>query len=139
MLRVLALLAAILASTAEVRPATPDLPFRVVVHRSSSVASLSRAELSAIFMRRASRWSPIDQPARSHVREQFSTAIHGKSVAYVIRYWQRLIFAGRAIPPAEGKNDAAVLAFVRSHADGIGYIDAATPIGDDMKVIVVTR
>jgi ABC-type phosphate transport system substrate-binding protein len=139
MLRVLALLVIVLSVPADAQPVVTGLPFRVVVHRTSRVESLSRAEISAIFLRRTRSWSPIDQPPTARIRDRFSNAIHGKSVPYVVRYWQRLIFAGRAIPPAEGKSDAAVLDFIRRNPDAIGYVALATPLGDDVKAIAVTR
>lgn len=121
-----------------------EAPFVVIVHRSNPATSISRADLSAIYMKRLRSWSGggeievVEQPLRSRIREQFSRAIHGKSVAYVNRYWQRLIFAGRAVPPRELRNSAAVLQFVRAHRGAIGYVDRGTPLGDDVKVLAVT-
>ena len=141
MLRVLALVLMAGVSLADVRP---DAPFLLVVNRSSAVTTLRREEVSAIFMKRTRSWRdgteivPIDRPARSPLRERFSRSIHGKSVAFVTRYWQRLIFAGRAVPPQEAPTDAAVLALVQANRGAIGYIDAATPPGDAVKVIAVT-
>jgi ABC-type phosphate transport system substrate-binding protein len=137
MLRALVLL--LLAGVA----AAEELPFRVVVHASNPVASLTRAELSAIYMKRTRSWRDgreivaVDQPSTSRLRERFSRAVHGKSVAYVTRYWQRLIFSGRAVPPREARSDAAVLELVRRNAEGIGYVDARTPLGDGVKTIEV--
>jgi ABC-type phosphate transport system substrate-binding protein len=146
MLGPIALIAAILVSTAvDVRPLSSDRAFLVVVNQSNPVSSLTRAELSAIFMKRARSWRggaevlPVDQVTQSAIRERFSRSIHGKSVAYVTRYWQRLIFAGRGIPPPEAKSSAAVLDFVRAHHGAIGYIDSQTAVPDDVKVIEVRR
>jgi len=144
MLRLIGLLA--MLSAAEVRAGDPAFPaaFQVVVHRSSPIASITRAELSAIYMKRTRSWSdgreivPVDQPAGAPVREHFSRAVHGKNVAYVTRYWQRLIFSGRGIPPRQMKNDAAVLALVRNSRDAIGYIARDTPPGDGVRVLAVT-
>lgn len=120
-----------------------ELPFRVVVHASNPVVSVTRAELSAIYMKRTRSWPdgteilPINQPAASRLRERFSRAVHGKSVAYATRYWQRLIFSGRAVPPRELQSDAAVLELVRANAEAVGYVDARTPLNDGVKAIVV--
>ena len=120
-----------------------ELPFRVVVHASNPVVSMTRAELSAIYMKRTRSWRdgteilPINQPAASRLRERFSRAVHGKSVAYVTRYWQRLIFSGRAVPPREVRTDAAVLEFVRRNVEAVGYVDARTPLSDGVKAIAV--
>jgi hypothetical protein len=143
MLRALVLLLVAGVSAAGLRAA--DLPFRVVVHASNPVVAVTRGELSAIYMKRTRSWPdrreivPVEPLSTSRVRERFSRVVHGKSVAFVTRYWQRLIFSGRAIPPRELRSDAAVLAFVRTHADSIGYIDPDTPLGDGVKVIAVTR
>ena len=140
MLRLLGLM--LMLTATDVR--ADDPPFRVVVHRANPVASLTRAELSAIYMKRTRSWRDgreivaIDQLASAPVREHFSRAVHGKSVAYVTRYWQRLIFSGRGIPPRQLPNDAAILDFVKSNRDAIGYIDRGTAPGDGLKVIAVT-
>jgi ABC-type phosphate transport system substrate-binding protein len=137
----LALVAAIILSPNEGRP----LPFRVVVHKANPVSSVTRAELSAIFMRRVRSWAdgteirPVDHRVDALVRQRFSRAVHGKSVAYVMRYWQRLIFAGRGIPPPEVPSSAAVMEVVSTNRRAIGYIDAATPIAGDVKAIEVRK
>lgn len=139
MLRLIGLI--VILAAADVRA---DASFRVVVHPSNPIVSLPRAELSAIYMKRTRSWrdgreiAAVDQPATSRLRERFSRAVHGKSVAYVTRYWQRLIFSGRGIPPRQLPSDAAVLAFVKSNRGAIGYIDPATPPGEGVKVIAVT-
>ena len=121
-----------------------DAAFLVVVHRSNPTASLTRGELSAIYMKRTKSWRggreivPVDHFATVRVREEFSRAIHGKSVAYVTRYWQRLIFSGRGIPPPQLPSDAAVLELVQAHPGAIGYVSRATKPGDGVKVIAVT-
>ena len=130
-------------TTADARAAEPA--FNVIVHRDNPIASITRAELSAIYMKRTRSWAggreivPVDQPAASPVRERFSRAVHGKNAAYVTRYWQRLIFSGRGIPPRQLQNDAAVLELVRKSRNAIGYIGRETPPGDGVKVLPVTR
>ena len=139
MLRLIGLL--VVLSAAEVHD---DAAFRIVVHASNPLESITRAELSAIYMKRMRSWRdgreivPVDQPASSPVRERFSRAIHGKNVAYVTRYWQRLIFSGRGIPPRQLQNDAAVLELVKHSRDAIGYVARDTPPGDGVKVLEVT-
>lgn len=142
MLRALVLL--LVAGVSAVAPRAEEPPFRVVVHASNPVVSVTRAQLSAIYMKRTRSWRDgreivaVEPLSTSRVRERFARAVHGKSVAYVTRYWQRLIFSGRAIPPRELRSDAAVLEFVRTHPDSIGYISTDTPPGEGVKVIAVT-
>ncbi|MHB0972106.1 MAG: type 2 periplasmic-binding domain-containing protein [Thermoanaerobaculia bacterium] len=121
-----------------------ELSFVVIVNRSNALTSVSRGELSAIMMKRTRSWPdraeivPVDQPAASPLRESFSRAVHGKRAAYVVRYWQRLIFSGRAVPPRELAGDAAVIEFVRSNAGAIGYVNGTGSI-DEVKVLTVTE
>ena len=144
MLSQLVLAAAILLSAAEPQQQRAALPFRVIVHPSNAVSSMTRAELSAIFTRRTRSWreggeiQPIE-PSEERIRETFSRAIHGKSLAYVTRYWQRVIFSGRGVPPVVLASDAAVIEFVKTHRGAIGYIDGATAPGDGVKALTVTR
>lgn len=142
MLSELVFVATMFLSAAEAPQPRPGAPFYVVAHSTVAASSLSRAELSAIFMRRRRSWRdgaeirPVEPSSRSKVRERFSNAVHGKSVAYVTRYWHRVIFAGRGVPPEELPNDAAILAYVKSHRGAIGYVEA--PPGDGVKTLAVT-
>ena len=141
---VLVMLAALPALAGEEAFRIEGASFNVVVHRDNPTTSITRAELSAIYMKRTRSWRdgseivPVDQPASSRVRERFSRAIHGKNVAYVTRYWQRLIFAGRGIPPRQLQNDAAVLELVKNSRGAIGYIAGDPPPGGGVKVLPVT-
>ena len=141
MLCELGLVAAILLTAADVRPAASDRPFHVIVNSSNAVSTLTRAEVSAIFMRRTRSWPnrgeivPVQPPPSSALRREFTRVIHETTVAFVIRYWQRLIFAGRAIPPLELTADEDIIAFVRKTPGAIGYVETAPP--DDVKTIVV--
>ena len=141
---VLVMVAALPARSGEEAFRIEGASFNVVVHRDNPIESITRAKLSAIYMKRTRSWGdgreivPVDQPASSPVRERFSRSIHGKNVAYVTRYWQRLIFSGRGIPPRQLQNDAAVLELVRNNRDAIGYVERGTPLGDGVKVLSVT-
>ena len=139
MLSELLLVLAFLLSAADAQPQA-DTPFVVITHPSNEVSSMTRAELSAIFMRRTKSWRdgteirPVEPFSRS-LRERFSRAIHGKSVAYVTRYWHRVIFAGRGVPPEELPSDAAVVEYVRTHRGAIGYVETAP--GGGVKTLTV--
>ena len=122
-----------------------DHAFRVIVHNSNPVDSMSREELSAAFMKKLSRWPhrvdvvPVDHRPNARIREQFSRAVHGQNTGYVIRYWHRLIFAGRGIPPREIENDAEAIEFVRKQRGAISYVSRDAALPADVKVIEVRR
>ena len=140
---VLVMLAATAACAGEEAFRIEGASFNVIVHRDNPMMAITRAELSAIYMKRTRSWRdgheivPVDQPVSSAVRERFSRSIHGKNVAYVTRYWQRLIFSGRGIPPRQLQNDAAVLELVENNPDAIGYIAGDLPPDDSVKVLTV--
>lgn len=139
MLSELVFFAAILLSAADAQPRGDA--FVVIAHPSTAASSMTRAELSAIFMRRTKSWRDgteihAVEPSATQLRESFSRAVHGKTLAYVTRYWHRVIFAGRGVPPAQLPSDVQVVEYVKTHRGAIGYI-ATHPAGD-VKVLTVT-
>ena len=116
--------------------------YKVIVNNAVNVNSLSKKEISDLFMKRTPKWSngtpvvPVDQSDRSAVRDEFSKTIHGKPTAAVKSYWQQQIFSGRDVPPVEKTSDAEVLALVRSNPGAIGYVDAAADTGG-VRVLTV--
>ncbi len=119
--------------------------FKLIVHKSNPVDSISKSELADLFLKKTTRWqngrsvTPIDQSDRNSIREEFSGSVLGKDVSSVKSYWQRMIFSGRATPPAELATDAEVIDFVRSNAEAIGYISSGASTGADVKIIDVTN
>lgn len=118
--------------------------YRVVVNSSSSVSSLTMARLSELFLKKVTRWDkdtevlPVDQPARSPVREDFSQEVHGRPVRAIRSYWQSELFAGRTIPPPELASEDDILTYVRSNPGAIGYVSKGAALGDGVKAVTVT-
>jgi ABC-type phosphate transport system substrate-binding protein len=116
--------------------------YKVIVNPSNPVSSMSREDVSRIFLKKTTKFSdgrgasPVDLPVNSSIRESFSKDVHGKSCSAVDAYWQQLIFSGRDIPPAQ-KSESGALDFVRSNENGIGYVSASAGT-DGVKVISVT-
>ncbi|HXH42210.1 MAG TPA: substrate-binding domain-containing protein [Thermoanaerobaculia bacterium] len=123
---VLAMAISVIASAAD---------FKVIVNSSNSSTKISKADLNAIFLKKMIKWSdgvpaaPVNQSKKSAVRDSFTAAVHGKSVAAVDSYWQQQIFSGRDVPPPEKASDAEVVAFVKSNPGAIGYVTNATATG----------
>jgi ABC-type phosphate transport system substrate-binding protein len=124
--------------------AAPSAPpeMRVVVNQANPISSLSRQEVSDLFLKKTSRWEvlglvmPVDQPEGTALREMLNREIHHKSLSAVRAYWQQRIFSGRDVPPPEKDGDAEVLAFVRKNPGAIGYI-SATASAAGVKVVEV--
>lgn len=117
--------------------------YKVIVNPSNPVSSMSREDLSRIFLKKSTKFpdghgaSPVDLPANSSTRESFSKDVHGKPSSGVDAYWQQLIFSGRDIPPAQ-KSESGVLEFVRSSGNAIGYVSAGTDTSG-VKIILITN
>ena len=69
--------------------------YKIVVNPSNPVTSMSRDDVSRIFMTKSTKFpdgrsaSPVDLPANSPIRESFSKDIHGKPASAVDAYWQQ--------------------------------------------------
>ena len=118
--------------------------FTVIVHSSNSMNSISVNELSRLFLKKDVEWPngstvvAVDLSPDSETRQAFSEAVHGRKVASIKSYWQRQIFAGKAVPPIERDNQAEVLVFVSRNPAAIGYVAPSVPIIDNVKVLQVT-
>ena len=119
------------------------MPFIVVVHESNPTTSISRDELSRIFLKKITVWrtkrpvTVVDQRESAKVREQFTRTVHRREVSSVASFWQQQIFAGRAVPPAQRTNDADVMLFVANNPDAIGYVNAGATLSPGVKAVVV--
>ena len=135
---ILAFALALLAGTT----AFAATPWKVIVNNNVKVDSLSKKAASDLFLKKTTKWAsgaavvPVDQVDTAAVRDAFSRAVHGKPTAAVKSYWNQQIFSGRDVPPVEKRNDAEVLAFVRSNAGAVGYVSegAAT---DGVRVVPI--
>ncbi|MCP4901304.1 MAG: hypothetical protein GY906_30410 [bacterium] len=120
----------------------PD--FRVIVNSRNSVDSLSKDEISQIFLKKIKQWSdgstmqPVDLNPDSPLREAFCQDVHGRSVASIRSYWQRMIFSGREVPAPEKATETEVVQFVASNPGAIGYVRASSQIAGPVKVLKVT-
>ena len=109
----------------------------VVVNAASAVSTISKGELSSVFLKKSAKLTPVDQPKGSALRDAFSKAVHGRPASAIATYWQQQIFAGKDVPPPEKGDDAAVLAFVKGTPNGVGYVAAGTALGDGVKAVAV--
>jgi len=79
--------------------------------------------------------SLVGQADDSPVKAEFTQKITNKKLAKYKAYWSKMIFSGKAVPPKEMANDAEVKAYVASHADAVGYVDAGS-VDDSVKVLL---
>ena len=119
--------------------------FKIVINEANLTSSISKSDLSRCFMKQANTWIsgqpvvPVDQAASSDVRRAFSGTVHGRDVSAVKSFWQRQIFSGQGVPPAEKASDQEVLAFVRENPGAIGYVSADADVSAGVKVLEITN
>ena len=139
---------AVLAILFAIASMIPDIAagqdFKIVINEANRTSSISKNDVSRCFMKQTNTWIsgqsvvPVDQAASSDTRQAFSEAIHGRKVSAVKSYWQREIFSGRGVPPAEKASDQEVLAFVRANPGAIGYVSADVDVGAGVRVLAIT-
>lgn len=116
---------------------------KVVVHATNAADSISKTKAADLFLKRVTRWengravTPVDQSEKSTIRSAFTKDVLGKEVAWVKSYWQKMIFSGRATPPAELQSDREVLELVRTNPDAIGYVSDAAVLPAGVKFVTV--
>lgn len=112
----------------------------VIASAKSSVKSLSKAEVAALYLGKTSsvpgggNAKLYDLADANPGREKFYQAATGKSASQVKSVWSRLVFSGRALPPKELASDAAVVKAVAADPDAIGYVDASAVDGSVQTV-----
>jgi ABC-type phosphate transport system substrate-binding protein len=120
------------------------MSFKIVINKNNPVTKITRAEVSNIFLKKKPKWPdgekmmPVDLVSTNPLREIFSQRVHQKSVSAIKIYWQKKIYAGTGLPPAERKNDTEVLVYIRNHSGAIGYVSANADL-DSVKEIQITE
>ncbi len=118
--------------------------FKVIVNASNPVESLSVVAVSDLFLKRTTRWSngspvaPVDLPATSALREEFSREVLGRSAFAVEAYWNKLIYSGQAVPPLTKHSEAEVMAYVKDNPGAVAYVSAGTPLVAGVKALTLT-
>jgi ABC-type phosphate transport system substrate-binding protein len=115
--------------------------FKIIVHASNPVTSMTRDEISKLFLKKEVRWghgfrvTPVDQVLDSPTGAAFAMAVHGKDAKEIKAYWIKVVFSGLGTPPMELRSDEEVLDFVRHNVGGIGYVSSGAAIGEGVKVL----
>jgi ABC-type phosphate transport system substrate-binding protein len=118
---------------------------KVVVHTTNALDSITKAKVAELFLKRVTRWengravTPVDQSEKNAARGVFTKEILGKEVLWVKSYWQKMIFSGRATPPAELSSDNEVLELIRTSTDAIGYVSDTATIPAGVKTLTVEK
>jgi ABC-type phosphate transport system substrate-binding protein len=105
--------------------------------------SVKKDELTLIYKRKklfwpdGSRIQPVNLPAASSLRREFSLAVLGASPEELEKYWNDMYFHGIS-PPYVLASEEAVLRFVAETPDAIGYVSFCSVAHRAKIVLVVT-
>lgn len=120
------------SAEAQAAPQARLAPVTVVAHPSVTARSLSRSELSNLFLKRRSHWPdgqravPVDQTAGGRAHAAFSQTVHRRGAVAVKAFWEQQIFSGNQIPPPARATDRDVVEFVLANPGAVGYVIDAT-------------
>lgn len=114
----------------------------IIVHPSNNLSGISADEAADIYLARAGvfvngkRAIPVDQAATSPMRKKFYSAVIKKDDSTLKVYWSKLMFTGKANPPREIGDDAAIKNWVASNPNAIGYVDGKF-VDSSVKVLLI--
>lgn len=112
----------------------------VVVGAKSSVPSLSRQQVSDLFLGKQATFPdggqsvPIEFNEGAQQREEFHSKVTGKTSAQLKAYWSKQMFSGTGIPPKEVSATADVKKLVSNNPNMIGYVDKEA-VDASLKVV----
>jgi len=114
----------------------------VVVSSQNPTETLSRAELSDIYLGRLNRFPSgvavelVDQRESSPAYNEFYRSYLEKTPTQIKAHRSKLIFTGRGQPPALVANDSAMANIIAVSPRAIGYLDSAT-IDERLRVVLI--
>jgi ABC-type phosphate transport system substrate-binding protein len=105
-----------------------ELELAVIVHPSRA-SKLTIETLKHIYLKRQRFWDdghaivPINQEVGTPAREAFTRLVFGDEAARLPAHWNEQYFHG-VLPPITLGSEEAVVRYVASRPDAIGYVDA---------------
>lgn len=112
-----------------------------VVSSMSTVTTLSKAQMTDIFLGKVTRFPngaqaiPIDQAEGSSARDEFYLNFAGKSPAQIKSHWSKIIFTGRGQPPKAVSNSVEARKLIAANPQAISYIERSA-VDSSVKVLV---
>lgn len=132
--------ALVLTFSLVVTTATATADVVAVVSSTSAITTLSKAQVTDIFLGKVSRFPngalavPIDQAEGSLAREEFYVKYASKSSAQIMSYWAKIIFTGRGQPPKVVANSMEVKKLLAENLMAISYVERKA-VDSSVKVL----
>ena len=107
----------------------------VVVIGNLTAPAMTKDEVTQFFLGKSQAMKPLDRPSSEPIKAQFYQKLSGQDLSQVKATWSRLVFTGKASPPKELPDAAAVKKAVAADPKAIGYIDKSEVDGT-VKVLL---
>jgi ABC-type phosphate transport system substrate-binding protein len=108
----------------------------VVVIGNLSAPTMSKEEVAQFFLGKSQAMKPMDRSSSEPIKAQFYQKLSGQDLSQVQATWSRLVFTGKASPPKQLSDAAAVKKAVAADPKAIGYIEKSE-VDSTVKVILV--
>ena len=97
-------------------------------------SALTKEQVPDVFLGKNTNNMPVDLPEASPIRAAFYSKATGREAAQVKATWARLVFSGKAQPPKELPDAAAVKKAVAADPKAVGYIEKSA-VDASVKVL----
>ena len=111
----------------------------VIVHPSNS-STLDKSAIKKVFLGKSKKFPNGEQVVpialtTGKARDEFLSAVIGKSESQLKAYWSKLIFTGKGQAPKSVDNEAEVVKLVSQNPNLIGYVSDSA-LDNSVKVLV---
>jgi ABC-type phosphate transport system substrate-binding protein len=96
---------------------------------------MTKDEVTQFFLGKNQAMKPLDRPNSEPIKTQFYQKLSGQDLSQIKATWSRLVFTGKATPPKELPDAAAVKQAVAADPKAIGYIDKSE-VDNSVKVLL---
>jgi hypothetical protein len=117
-------------------------PISIVVSTDSKLGSITEDDVARLYLGRSStindiEVTPIDFKEELPLAKEFHSKVLKKNPLQYQQYWARLLFTGKAKPPAaDMETPEAMVKFISTNKGSLGYTNQKT-VPADVKVILV--
>ncbi len=115
----------------------------VIGNKSISIDSITTKQAKKLWLGKLKKLGGIkitvvDQTTSNPAFEIFYTSVVKKTPSQLKIYWAKVSFTGKAFPPKQLKDDAAIIKWVASNPGALGYIDSAA-VNDTVKPLLTAK
>lgn len=115
----------------------------VIVSKDSSIDSISKKELSKIFLSKTKKLPNGQKALRVEINDEkiiskFYKSVSNKNQKRLKKYWTKMIFTGRGLPPKKLSSIDEIKQFIQNNPNAISYIPIKN-LTNNLKVIMKVK